>query len=41
MILGKIKKVKIIGVPPSINQEKALKEINNIIKTHQIKDFII
>jgi len=32
--LGRLKKIKIIGIPPMISQEKALEEISNFLIKH-------
>ncbi len=36
--MGKIKKILIIGVPPNINEEKAVKEITRIISNLSSKN---
>ena len=34
--LGRLKKIKIIGIPPIISQEKAVKEISKILKSLEL-----
>ncbi|MDI6734119.1 MAG: hypothetical protein QMD50_01330 [Patescibacteria group bacterium] len=34
--LGKLKKIKIIGVPPMISEEKAIEEISTILRSNKL-----